>query len=358
MRAAFYITVDDRYAGIGLAQAKRLQKLWGLDVHVFIEGAGNVERDSAGSHGVFVHRNLMRDLIPDNLPTTAAWPRIIYGRIYAPFVMPEYDRLIYLDADVYPMRAAHELLNINPIGGIAAVQDSFTISDAPHVKGLSREEWRESIGLKTGRYFNSGFLMIDRGAWVKTDFTAALQVFVQQYGAAARMSDQDFLNHHFQGRWVELSPRFNFQMSLVNYGYEGLFPPVFLHFSSFLKPWLKDDIPESVQGQFFPLYNEMFLKAGVDPSDYHTTKREKFDRKVRRKIRYALSQLNIVTKKEQRLRSEWERHAAGMFDCFCKDGLSGRYADMVYTLNKMPQPDLVFDGQYLRRALDLNLDID
>src|SRR5690606_1704007 len=102
----------------------------------------------------------------------------------------------------------------------------------------------------------------------------------------------------------------------------------------------------------------MLLDAGVDPLDYRTAKREKFDRKVRRKIRYALSQLGIVTKKERRLRSEWERHATGMFDCFCKDGLSGRYADMEYTLNEMPQPDLVFDGQYLRRALDLSLDID
>ena len=36
MRTAFYITVDDGYLGIGLAQAKRLHALWGIDVHVFI----------------------------------------------------------------------------------------------------------------------------------------------------------------------------------------------------------------------------------------------------------------------------------------------------------------------------------
>lgn len=102
MRTAFYITVDDGYFGIGLAQARRLRKLWQIDVHVFVEGAGGVERDSSGNDGIFLHRNLMQGLIPDDLPSTKNWPRIVYGRIFAPYVMPQYDRLIYIDADVFP----------------------------------------------------------------------------------------------------------------------------------------------------------------------------------------------------------------------------------------------------------------
>ena len=124
MHSAFYITVDDGYLGIGLAQARRLRALWQIDVHVFIEGAGGVQRDEQGAGGVFVHRNLMRDLIPQGLPSTESWPRIVYGRIFAPYLLPQYDRLIYLDADIFPMVAAPELLQIELPGGLAAVQDA------------------------------------------------------------------------------------------------------------------------------------------------------------------------------------------------------------------------------------------
>lgn len=356
MRTAFYITVDDGYVGIGMAQARRLSRLWGLDVHVFIEGAGGIERDEIGQDGIFVHRNLMQGLIPDDLPSTKNWPRIVYGRIFAPYVLPQYDRLIYIDADVFPLCAAPELLTLDLPGGIAAVQDGSTITGAPHTVGLSRDAWRRNIGLEHQRYFNAGVMLIDHRSWLATDFTAELMAFMDRYGAGARMQDQDFLNHHFQGRWTELSPRFNYQKAHFNYGYERLFPPVFLHFSSFQKPWLKPDHPDSVHGQFFPVYQEMFAQAGIDYRDYLQKRRESAVRKWRTALRYRASQAGIMTSKEKRQRREWQEKSAVIFREIAKDGGVGRYADIDFSLTEMPVPELSFDGRYLRRALEVGFD--
>lgn len=356
MRTAFYITVDDGYLGIGLAQARRLRKLWQIDVHVFIEGTGGVERDDVGKSGIFVHRNLMRGLIPDNLPSTRNWPRIVYGRIFAPYVMPAYDRLIYIDADVFPLCAVPSILDMDLPGGIAAVQDGSTIGGAPHSVGLTRDAWRQNIGLETERYFNAGVMLIDHAAWIATDFTKGLTRFMARYGAQARMQDQDFLNHHFQGRWTELSPRFNFQKAHFNYGYERLFPPVFLHFSSFQKPWLKPDHPDSVHGQFFPIYQKMFARAGIDYRDYMQKKPESAVRKLRTRVRYRLSRMGVETGKEKRQRVEWRAKSQTMFRQIAEDGAAGRYADMGFTLSERPEPRLSFDGRYLRRALEVSYD--
>ncbi|WP_374291793.1 glycosyltransferase family 8 protein [Paenirhodobacter enshiensis] len=354
-RCAFYITVDDNYLGIGLAQARRIHDLWDIDVHLFVEGTGGITRDTIGERGVFVHHNLMHDLIPDNLPSTKSWPRIVYGRIFAPRLLPDYDRLIYIDADIYPVHGAREILNIDLPGGLAAVQDSASLGFSPHGNALSRNDWLRSIGLETPRYFNAGVLMLDQSVWSSIDFASGLSTYMQSYSAVAKMQDQDYLNYQFQGIWTELSPRFNYQKGHFNYGYESVFPPVFVHFSSFQKPWLKPDASDSVQGQFYPIYERMFRAVGVDPAQYRQKTQENILRRGRTAIRSYLSQNGIVTSKERRQRAEWDLRAAAMYAALQEDGQLGRYADFDFSLSEMPRPQLGFDGRYLRRSLAIDL---
>lgn len=354
MRSAFYITVDDGYLGIGLAQARRLQKLWNIDVHVFLEGAGGIERDEQGVNGVFVHRNLMQDLIPRDLPATESWPRIVYGRIFAPYLLPQYDRLIYLDADIFPMVEAADLLRIDLPGGLAAVQDAATIGTAPRSAGrISRDGWLHAIGMRSDRYFNAGVMILDQKKWTTVDFSAELLAFMAKHGNAAHTQDQDFLNCYFQGRWTEISPRFNYQRAHFNYGYEKLFPPVFLHFSSFEKPWLQQASANTVHGQFFDCYRRMFAAAGVDYRDYLHVRRESGIRKLRGRIRLWLTYRGFRTSKERRQWQDWQRKSEWLYHGFLADSAAGRYADMRFALEAQPMPELNFDGSYLRRSLDV-----
>lgn len=354
MRSAFYITVDDGYLGIGLAQARRLRALWQIDVHVFVEGSGGVARDTLGRDGIFVHRNLMQDLIPQDLPATNCWPRIVYGRIFAPYLLPEYDRLIYLDADIFPMVAAPDLLKIELPGGLAAVQDGATIGTAPRSAGaVDRAGWLRAIGVHTDRYFNAGVMVLDQKAWTAGDFCTALLAFMGKHGKAAHTQDQDFLNCHFQGRWTEISPRFNYQKSHFNYGYEALFQPVFLHFSSFEKPWLEEAGPGTVHGQFFGPYQEMFAAAGIDYRDHMRACRVSRLRRMRGAFRQRLTRLGICTGKERRQWQEWRCKSDSIYDGFCADAAADRYVDMRFAIPAKPTPALTFDGTYLRCRLNV-----
>lgn len=201
--------------------------------------------------------------------------------------------------------------------------------------------------------------MIDQILWNRINFPDALKRFVATFGAAVRMPDQDFLNWHFQDRWTEFSPRFNFQKGLFNYGYEQWFPPVFLHFSSFQKPWLKPDCMNSVQGQFHERFRDLVRHAAYDPDVLLRRTRESWPRRCRKVIRKAMSSAGMPVGKERRLRHVWQTRADLIYDGFVEDLEMGRYADMRVTAprdTEKPRPALTFDGQYLRRGLTLEGD--
>ncbi len=198
--------------------------------------------------------------------------------------------------------------------------------------------------------------MIDQLLWNRIDFPDALNHFVETFGSAVRMPDQDFLNWQFQDRWTECSPRFNFQKGLFNYGYEQWFSPVFLHFSSFQKPWLKPDCVDSVQGQFHEPFRDLVRQAAYDPDVLSRRSRESWPRRGRKAIRKAMSSAGMPVGRERRLRYEWQTRADLIYEGFVEDLEMGRYADMPLTALpdvEKPRPALTFDGQYLRRRLVL-----
>ncbi|HIC65571.1 MAG TPA: hypothetical protein EYO87_06165 [Paracoccus sp.] len=355
-RHAFFLTVDCGYLPLARGLGQRLAGQWDCDVHVFLEDP-RADEANGGSRGrVCVHVNKVAGLRPEGLPVTRNWPAIVYDRIFAPRFLTGYDRLTYLDADIFPLTAAPEALAVPLRHGLGAVQDTASVGFSPHGAGLTRDAWRASIGLRSERYFNSGMLMIDPVLWNQIDFAGALDRFVAAHGQAVRMPDQDFLNWQFQDRWTEFSPRFNFQKGLFNYGYEAWFPPAFLHFSSFQKPWLGPDCADSVQGQFHEPFLEMVRRAGCDADLLTRRIRASWPRRLRKAVRKALSSAGLPVGKERRLRAEWHKRAHPLYDGFVEDLRTGRYADMPLTgfqATEMPRPTLTFDGQYLRRRLTL-----
>lgn len=354
---AFYLVVDCRYLPIALGLGQRLAKLWQHDVHIFLEDRAAADTSEIARPNLHVHVNRLRGLRPGGLPETANWPAVVYDRIFAPRFLKNYDRTIYLDADVYPIKAEEGAFHFPMNSALAAVRDSASIGFSPHGSGLDPNAWRASLGLRTDRYFNSGVLIISPADWNRIDFAGDLARFVDAHGAAVRMPDQDFLNWRFQDCWTELSPRFNFQKGLFNYGYESWFPPLLVHFSSFEKPWLKPAGAGSVPGQFFKPFRSMVRAAGNNPDKLLRPKFEALPRRLRKAVRAKMSAWGAISGKERRLREEARRRADHLHRAFVEDLTLGRYVDWRQAPQARPEAKLHFDGQYLRRPLDVELEL-
>lgn len=352
--AAFYLIVDGRYLPIALGLSRRLVFLWGLHVHIFLEDQEFTVSPQT-DEGVFVHLNQLNGLRPSKLPETHNWPAIVYDRVFAPKFLEDYDRLIYLDADIYPLAVDRSILTAELPSGIGAVQDTASIGFSPHAAKLNRADWCASIGLTSDRYFNSGVLIIDRKTWSQIDFSVELRNYMSLYADAVKMPDQDFLNYLFQGKWAEFSPAINYQKALFNYGYEITFPPVFLHFSSFQKPWIKPDSPYSAQGQFFKPFQKLISDIGYDPKSVQNSRKDSAFRRGRKALRAFLSRCGIKTGKERRQRQEWQNRAAHLAADYQSDLTSRLYCDTTLKELDLIEPDLSFDGQYLRRSLMVNI---
>jgi lipopolysaccharide biosynthesis glycosyltransferase len=169
--------------------------------------------------------------------------RLSWIRAMLPDVLPELDRVIYLDADTLVVHSMAELWGISlddaPLAAVANVTERAM---HPHVT---------SLGVERGLYFNAGVLVADLERWREEGATAAFVRFATSRPSLLPWFDQDVLNGVFAGRWKSLHPRWNAMNSLWTWSDlasevfgetrldEARRDPGILHFEgpSLCKPW-------------------------------------------------------------------------------------------------------------------------
>ncbi|MGJ8587446.1 MAG: glycosyltransferase family 8 protein [Yoonia sp.] len=182
----------------------------------------------------------------------AAYLRLLLPTAFA----PDYDRILYLDADIFLLGGdLSRLLDVelHDEHPVAAVRTS-------HQRTNMRKQMPEfkHLRLPPAPYFNSGVLLIDVPRWEQSDtLTHALKV-ISDHPEALNLHDQSVLNLVFRGRWSELSVAWNWM-------YSGRFSfmieacdPFLIHFAGRMKPW------NILTGEFPPkypnAYRDFFLK--------------------------------------------------------------------------------------------------
>lgn len=362
---AFYFVVDDRLAPVASTVARRLVDLWQQDVHIFVESSSVYSEYRIQMPGIYYHHNVLGQFLPDNLPESRKWPKIVYMRLFAPQFLTSYDRLAYLDADILPLRSDPQLWTL-PLGNsIAAVQDFEVTHDAPAAVGMDKRQWLDSIGVRGERYFNSGVLLFDTQYWLKVDIGARLSEFVGRYAAGMKMFDQDFLNFVFQDNWRELSPAWNYQASLFGVGLEDLHPPVFLHFSKIEKPWMGQFIKsvEDIDNFGHSFLSKLAISAGVDLSGLLSPKKINPISRFKYSLRRKASEHGFQTKKERRLRQAVAQKYANLASYFHLAIEERRFADSPVQHGLPDNREAIFDGKALRMPASnslrsaLNLDL-
>lgn len=212
-------------------------------------------------------------------PANTKFSDEIYYRVLVPALMPSYDYVIFLDADVVLLNDIADLLKFNYENTlIGAVRDYEGISNC-YNKNYEKTKYRISeLGIKNfDNYFMSGVLVMNIHKFneefkVKDLLNLAVSKNWKQY-------DQDLLNVLCQDSLLIIDASWNFMedlygtyhnlpKQLFNEFLESEKHPNLIHYSGSRKPWIKID---SKYNKYFWDYAEKtpFLEMlkKLEPSD-------------------------------------------------------------------------------------------
>ncbi len=141
--------------------------------------------------------------------TCTALPRSAWSRIFAPQLMPEIDRAIYLDIDIVVCDDLTSLYETDMKG--AAIGGVLERRSAPD----SHFNKRLEMPLECEGYFNSGILLLDFAQFRRDHLSEAVMEFAHAHPDVLEAPDQDALNGTLCMKTIPLHPRWNWHDGLA-----------------------------------------------------------------------------------------------------------------------------------------------
>ena len=163
---------------------------------------------------------------------------ITYARIVLPTILPNLDKIIYMDSDMFARGDISELWNID-------LQDNyFAMVDDANKLTLSNMLWK----YPNPKYFNGGLLVINAKLLREDNYLDLLRKQIHKNVKSYTICDQDVINDTFRNRILSLSPTWNMYapyygghpkyIPLDPEGYEqGLKNPKIIHCLGIYRPW-------------------------------------------------------------------------------------------------------------------------
>lgn len=165
-----------------------------------------------------------------------------YYRLFLPEILPQYDKVLYLDSDLIIQTDIKELYSID-IGdfALAAVIDRLASSIPLEMDQLEHYCYcRRVLGIKrSDRYFNSGVLLMNLEKLRNSDFSQRFRTEISS-GIHFTFVDQDVLNRIFEGKIFYLDPGWNY---IIKYRIHPAKYPI-LHYAG-VHPWISIHKPNS-----------------------------------------------------------------------------------------------------------------
>ncbi len=125
------------------------------------------------------------------------WSRAAYLRLLLPSILPDCEKIIYLDSDILVLSDISELWKLELDNHACAA-----------VAGRVAPEHRRKIGLTEGTgYFNSGVMMLNPAKMKQDGDEEKFIHLFARYGDAIKYPDQDILNLAYESNWRKLPLR-------------------------------------------------------------------------------------------------------------------------------------------------------
>lgn len=153
-----------------------------------------------------------------------------YYRLFIPWLLPQYDKVLYIDGDVVFKESILSLWNLelenNYFGGISAF--------AAFIGNKGFIQYCSSIGIIPSQYINAGILSINSALLRQDNMKERL---VSRVTEKLLYQDQDIINLECKGRIKLLPTRFNAQAPSAIYpAYLNGEGPAIVHYPG-SKPW-------------------------------------------------------------------------------------------------------------------------
>lgn len=179
------------------------------------------------------------------LPLRGFTLKATWYRIFAPELMSELDRVIYLDSDALVLDALVPLWTMK-------LRDNLVAA----VTNIFQEDWigrARQLRIRPSRYFNAGVLVMNLDQMRREDSTAKLLAHGRANARSLTLRDQDTLNVVLGESRLDLHPRWNCMNSILRFPVaeevfgsqavaEARTDPAIRHFEgpSVNKPWHRD----------------------------------------------------------------------------------------------------------------------
>lgn len=180
------------------------------------------------------------------LPRMRRIPPLMWYRILLPELLPDQDRVLYLDVDTLVVDDLAPLWTI-PL-------EDHVVAAVNNVLDESQGDRAQALGIpRSAGYFNSGVLLFNLERMRRQDTTRAIVDYARAHAADLLWPDQDGLNAIMATERLALHPRWNCQNTLFYWDVDRFFPPgeaaaaaaqpAILHFEGprHAKPWHPDN---------------------------------------------------------------------------------------------------------------------
>jgi lipopolysaccharide biosynthesis glycosyltransferase len=176
------------------------------------------------------------------LPIKGFTRKATWYRIFLDELLPDADRILYLDVDLLVMDSLGPLWQTS--------LDGYVLGAVSNVPELHEKPYTERPELEGDSYFNAGVLLLDLNAVRREGLGEKLRTFSVRNAPRLRWRDQDALNEVLHHRRLHLHPRWNCMNAVVSFPWaaeyfdpseleEARRRPAIRHFEgpSYNKPW-------------------------------------------------------------------------------------------------------------------------
>ena len=172
-----------------------------------------------------------------------------YYRLMAANVLPEEDKIVYLDCDIVVLEDVAHLFAVD----MGAALLGAVPTDPP-----SAQRMGEILGVPIGMVFNAGVLLCNLAEWRKIDLYSRSMEALERFKDKLRYQDQDALSIVCGERIIAIDPRWNNTTCPPNRA--GVMERGICHMFSSLKPW------NAAGDSNYALYYAWARRVGVLPA--------------------------------------------------------------------------------------------